>query len=407
MTQDNYRRASQSSDPQADHLDALLTAGSRGRTAPATHQSTGELAPLLSAADALAPLAGALPRPDFASRLEAQLLARADSQAPTREMPAPPLVARRGAPPARPLLSSRRRFVPVTWAAVAACVMLAMTVGALTANASPGAPFYTLRKVVEGIGTDLSGGQAAIARDSLQRGSTALVAFDTAIKSNDEGAAMVALAQLTQADQQAASAIAQVTDGAQRAALQRQLDSLRQQDEGSLRGALSSLGWPSRVKVTAALHGIGVATLSVTSARVIDGRKDHTESSGSASAASGPIKIIIMGAGFAPGAVLLVDGRPAGVVDSVTPAVVQAHIDATALDGDIHDLGVGEPDGTAASTSHIDSPGREGSSSATPGTEENSTPSPDVTASPGDNGAGTPSQSGFMGVTPASALREP
>lgn len=406
MTPDN-RRPSHSSDPQADHLDALLTARSRGSATPDARQSTGELAPLLSAADALAPLAVALPRPDFASRLEAQLQARADSQAPTREMPAMQPVARRGAPLAHRAPPSRRRFVPVTWTAVAASVMLAMTVGALTANASPGAPFYTLRKVVEGIGTDLSGGQAAVARDNLQRASTALVAFDAAISRNDEGAALVALAQLTQADQQAASAITQVADSTQRAALQNQLDSLRQREVSSLRGALPALGWPARVKVTEALHGIGVATLSVTSARVIDGRKDHTESSGSAGATSGPVKIIVMGAGFAPGAVLLVDGQPAGVVDSVTPAVVQAHIDATALDGDISSIGVGEPDGSAASTSHIDAPGRDSASSATPGTEERSTPSPDGATSPSENGAGTPSQSGFILVTPASAVREP
>ena len=99
--------------PRGDHfdqLDALLTARYAGRPAAArAGMAPADLAPLLAAADTLTPLAEALPTAEFAAQLEARLLARVESQAPTIPMTAfPPATSSRRATSVAP----RRRAAP-------------------------------------------------------------------------------------------------------------------------------------------------------------------------------------------------------------------------------------------------------------------------------------------------------
>lgn len=399
MRPEDRLHISRGSDPrgsrgdQMDQFDAVLTARLAGRSVPGARALSSDLAPLLTAADALAPLAQALPRAEFADRLEAQLRARAVDHAPTRPVTvAPPLH------PQRELLARRRRFTPLVQGAIAACVMLGMTIGALTASAHPGAPFYPLRKVVEGIGTNLNGGQEAVARDNLQRASAALAAFNAAASQSDDDAATTALGQLTQADQQAASAISQVGAGSQRAALQSQLDSLHAQETPDLRAALSNLGWPARIQVTSALRALSATSLAVTSARISGASGDRVDG-GRSGTATGDVTVTVSGAGFTPGAVLLINGRPAGTVDTVTPDRLTAHLASGTLNGRVTSVGVGEPDGSAASTTHVELDDSGARSGSTPEPGDQSTPGSASTPEPSGGGDSTPTTQGTPGST--------
>ncbi len=367
---------------QIDQLDALLTARRAGATAPHARMAPAGLAPLLAAADTLAPFADAQPSAGFAARLEARLMARVEAGEGARPVAA---IA-----PARARARSAR-LARLTWAAVAACVLLGMMVGALTASAHPGAPLYSLRKAVEGIGADLTGGPAATARDNLQRASAALAAFNAAASQGDNTAALTALGQLTQADHQAADAIAQVGDSGQRAALQSQLDSLRSQEVSDLRAGLSNLDWPARIQVTNALRALNATRLVVTSARIIGasgGGANSTGHDGNGVRPGGQVTVIVTGAGFSTGAVLLINGQQTGVVDSVTQDTLVAHLDAKALDAAVTSVGVGEPDGSAAITTHIESDGHASGEGATPG--DHATPGAEATPSEGGDSTPTP-----------------
>ena len=391
---------------QLERLDALLTARQAGRRAGA-QTTRDELAPLLAAAETLALLADARPSTEFADRLEARLMARVEAREPTQAMTVAPSVqrerlARRGLPPGR-AASRWARGSQVTWSAIAACLVLLMTVGALTASAHPGAPFYPLRKVVEGLSTDFNGGPATTARDSLQRASAALAAFNDAASQGDNAGALTALGQLTQADRQTADAIAQVSDGAQQAALQSQLDSLHAQETAGLRAGLAHLDWPARIEVTSALRGLHATTLAVTTARIKGTREGDSGDGEKRAPSGGSVTVIVNGAGFTPGAILLLDGRPAGVVDAVTPQIITAHLPAGALNGDVKSIGVGEPDGSAASTTHIESDDHGPDATGTPEPGDHSTPGADATPGDGshDGGDGTPTPQGTANVTPS------
>ncbi len=406
--------------PRGDHLDqldALLTARYAGASAARAGMAPADLAPLLAAADTLNPLADALPTVEFAAQLEARLLARAEAQAPTIPMTVfPPANPARPANPVRRRAAPRRRHLSqFTWAAVAACVLLGMTVGALTASAHPGAPFYPLRKAVEGISSNLTGSSAATARDDLQRASAALVAFNAAASRGDNAAALTALGQVAQADQQATDAIAQVGDSGQRATLLNQLESLHAQETTDLRSALPNLGWPARVQVTSALRALKAPTLSVTSARIISahGSDSGGDKSGGKSGgkSSGQVTVIVNGAGFTPGAVLLINDQPAGVVDAVTARTVAAHLASGTTGEDVSSIGVGEPDGSAASTTHVESDDHNFTATTTPESGDNSTPDAESTPTQasgdgGGGGDGSPTPQQTPGAIPSPSGRD-
>jgi hypothetical protein len=406
MNPEDHPPGSNGFDPRGDQLerlDALLTARQAGRPAGAL-ATRGDLAPLLAAAEMLAPMADAHPSAEFADRLETRLMARVEAREPTHAMTAYPPARHerserqerhtRRAPP-------RRRFIQITWAAVAACLMLGMAVGALTASAHPGAPFYSLRKIVEG----LNGDQAATARDNLQRARAALAAFNAAASQGNDAGALTALDQLTQADRQAADAIAQVSDSNQQAALQSQLDSLRAEETAGLRAGLANLDWPTRIAVTSALRGLHETALTVTAARIKGATQGDSGDGSKRAPPSGSVTVTVSGGGFIPGAILLLDGRPAGVVDSVTPQTVTAHLPAAALNADVKSIGVGEPDGSAASTTHIESDEHNSDATGTPEPGDHSTPGANTTPGDGshDGGDGTPTPQGTADVTPTPA----
>ena len=145
--------------------------------------------------------------------------------------------------------------------------------------------------------------------------------------------------------------------------------------------------WADRVMTTLALGGLGVSVPQVTSA-TLDTSHDGTW------------RITLTGTGFEQGAMLLADGRSAGTVISLSTEFLIA--DLQVRGGLPAALGVGNPDGTAAATGHINVIM---AGSATPTAEDQEgTPTPDdettPTTTPGDAGdqaTPTPSPSGDGG----------
>jgi hypothetical protein len=353
---------------QIEQLDALLTERALGRPSAHTEIEATGLEPLLSAADVLVPLAEAKPSDAFAVRLEARLLARSALRAVTQPAITPLNV--RALPPGQSRGAvSRRHMARVSWVTVAALMLVSVTVGALTASAHAGSPLYGLRKAVDGISASLTDSAGASARASLQRASADLRDFITATSQDDIATALTALDRLSKDDHQAATAISQVANSGERSTLQSQLDSLRAQETSTLRGALPTLDWSARVRVTNALRAINATALIVTSAHI------RSNPSGSGTRSPATVVITVKGNGFVAGAVLLINGQPAGVVDSVSPHMLVANLPAGATGAGITSVGVGEPDGVAASTTRIESnDDNENDPSGTSGSGGSSTP---------------------------------
>lgn len=323
-------------DDFASRLDAELDARRRDplRVPPS------DLSRLTRAADRLNALNMVEPRPAFARKLEADLLARA------RANDHPPLTVI----PARRTRAWTRHPIPIRVALVA-CIVVA-GIGLLsifTATAHAGTPLYPLqRAVIAAIGAD----QTSVAQADLQQANAALERFAGAASVGDNANAGAALTQLTKANQAVEQAIQHETDGAQRNTLQAQYNDLRNREQTTLRHALSTLSWPTRTQVTSAMRGLGAPALIT----VIGARVNGVKPSGAAKA-SGQMMISISGANFQPGAVLLVNGVDFGQVSAVTSSLVVAHLPAGRV-SHIDSIGVGLPDGTAAMTYDVEFGGR-------------------------------------------------
>jgi hypothetical protein len=358
-------------EPQ-DRLDALLSSRSSTRrrwSLPASQRE--ELEPLLDLADDLALVGNAFPAPGFANDLEARLCARASRQAIgvvdeedsaeyADNAPTIPALAIPGRP-------SRRRLRPAShaprvswkiWTSLAAAILLALTVTTFTVavNASPGSALYAVRRWQEDARTNLANSDADRARLHVQYATDALDALDAAVAQHaDANVYDEALGRFTDEMSQAAAALAQVPSGSDHDSLSAGLDDLRARGRTDLREALPSLSWPRRITTTSALGNLGEPVPTVTK---VSGVRF--------SAPSGHIwTITITGWGFQYGAILLVRQRPAGHVVSVSATQLVAQLSAGYDDSLPHDVGIGNPDNTAASTVQVASEHDDDAPSAT------------------------------------------
>jgi hypothetical protein len=339
------------------------------------------LEPLLEIADDLASVGTMLPAPSFADDLEARLLARAGWQpvkahapesgprpvAPatpaadgqTRDhdeasdLPTVPLLARsdesdrtdRSRRDAPGRVRTPRRVSWRVWSSLAAAVLLALTITtfAVAVNANPGSAFYGVRRWQEDARTNLAMSDVDRANLHLQYATDALDALDAA--QYDANAYREALGRFTDEFGQATAALEQVPAGSDHDALAARLDDLRARGRQDLRAALLSLSWSARIATTSALGGLGEPVLGLAQVRGVR-----------VSSLSGPVWIVtITGSGFQTGAILLVRQRPAGHVVSVSSTQVVAQLSAGRDDSLPHDIGVGNPDNTAASTAQVTS----------------------------------------------------
>ena len=380
-----------------DRLDALLSAlyepepgqprTSRSRAgaplngngavgAPGPAGDDTALAPLLETARRLAPLAAAQPDPRFARTLHARVLARA--------------AERREGVGAREWRSARLQMPARGWygirhGLIAATVVLALSLGTLTvaAAANPGSPLFGLHRLEQGVQVAVTGDSASRAHLHLAYARQWLAALSDAAAHHQGDAYTAALQALQQEDSAAASEIAQTPDKATRAALASELNALHNDERSALRAALPLVGWPDRVATTQALADLDVTTPMVSGATL--------------SAGDDSWDVSVSGVGFETGAVLLVNGQPAGHVTSVTPSALVARLRFSGNSAIPQTLGIGNPDGTAAVTTRISvkvppAPGD--------GHEGQGTPQPTEghewggTATPGQNGTTTPGQNG-------------
>jgi hypothetical protein len=145
---------------------------------------------------------------------------------------------------------------------------------------------------------------------------------------------------------QAADALAQVPAGTDRDTLTAQMEALGVRGQGDLRAALPSLDWSERITTTSALGALGEPVVMVT-------RVSSVRTSSWATSTMPTWTLTITGSGFQSGAILLVRERPAGHVVSVTPTSVIAQLTSGEEDDLPRDIGVGNPDDTAATTSQV------------------------------------------------------
>jgi hypothetical protein len=236
----------------------------------------------------------------------------------------------------------RLRGSRVFWQALAAAVVLTFAGGAMAvaAAAPPGSPLYGLHRWEDGVRVSLAASPADRTRLHLRYATDALVALDRAVAQRQGNPTYGdALATLRREQAAAARDLAQVPAGHGRDALTAQLSSLRTQARHDLRAALGSRSWPDRLSTTSALAELGDAVPSVAHA-VVAHESDRRW------------QVTLSGAGFQPGAVLLVNGVPMGTAHVVSPNLLTAEVSDVASLRHVA-LGVGNPDGTAAATESV------------------------------------------------------
>jgi hypothetical protein len=367
-------------DSLQDRLDALLSSQPSARwSLPGSQRE--ELEPLLDLADDLALVRTVLPASTFADDLEARLLARArrhstgavnvlgeeDDAVDVDYAPTIPALAIPNQPShraSRPARGSRRVSWRV-WTSLAAVILLALTITTFTvaANASPGSALYGVRRWQEDARTNLAMTDADRAKLHIQYATDALDALDAAVAQHasaniyDE-----ALGRFTDELRQANDALALVPAGSDHDSISASLEDLRARGRRDLRAALPSLDWSGRITTTSALKDLGIPTLTITK---VTGVRTSTQ--------TGHVwTITITGSGFQNGAILLVRQRPAGHVVSVTPSQIVAQISGGEDDSLPHNIGVGNPDNTAATTTQVAS-------------EHDDDDTPSATGTPGGN----------------------
>jgi hypothetical protein len=400
-----------------DRLDALLSLHAENWRLqpdnPATNGLNGhdDLQPLLDVAERLTDLAGAQPSPEFIARLEAQFLAEAaylQDQAGAE----PPLLGNDmttlpGSDPAMlfpslmpPILGNDAPTLPgITWAAEqedgteldvvpeqlrsarrrparrarllwpAVAAALLLVIGATTftaaAAASPGTVLYGLHRWEQSVQVGMAGSAADRTNLHFSYAQSALDALEAAVARHDTGAAYDdALTTYRDEMQAAATSAGSVPAGSEQDALFAQLRQLTTHGRADLHSALAILAWSERVETTAVLADIGDSVLHVTQVSMVyAGHGQHLW------------QVTVSGTDFQQGALLLVNGRPAGAVISVTPTTLVAQLsgdDSTPLPSSI---GVANPDNTAALTGNVSSH-----------EQENVTPSPQQTPVGDDHG---------------------
>jgi hypothetical protein len=283
------------------------------------------------------------------------------------------------------LWGSRTRLL---WPAVAAALALVIGGGTLTAaaHALPGSPLFGVRKLEQNVQISLASSAADRVRLHLAYASDALAALDAVVAGHGGDPAYAdALNALREEDQAAASGVAELPSGSERDSLAAQVDALRSRERQDLRAALPTLGWPDRIATTDALGQADDTVPTVTSTTIgrgVSGNGGGGESDGHR------WQVIVQGTGFQPGAVLLVNGVPAGTVTNVSPTELQAEVSAAGAGSFAGSIGIGNPDGTAAVTTQISQPDRG------PGPQATTTPGHDHGTGGGGDGhgghAGTP-----------------
>ncbi|MFI5273632.1 MAG: hypothetical protein ACHQ4H_11420 [Ktedonobacterales bacterium] len=403
-------------------LDALLSSAGIGRERVWSESGADRaLAPLLAAADHLAPLRTARPDASFANALEQRLLtqaaARAQSSRATTSAPGSgiPLAVAGQSPrmayqpsesggadhaqrnrtahtPAGSHRHATRRggiaSVPLwTRALAAACVFVALGSALFVAGASaqPGSFLFRLHRAEQWVQVNLASSPEDRARLHLQYASDALASLDRSVASRASGSAYSdALATLQVELGASSAAIEVVAPGTTHDSLAAQLAALQQRARGDLLAALAARNWPDRLATSAMLGSLGESVPQVTGATI-------SEDTGTTSHGTRVVRVVLSGSGFTSGALLVLDGHPRGTVISVTATTLIAEVAVDPASLHLLSAGIENPDGTAAETRNLTHTGAARSSDTPlprPGATPNTTPkaTPDTTPGAGSRG---------------------
>lgn len=340
-------------DDSAQDFDALLEARIEGAPAFASASAEG-IEPALAAAERIAAGRDIAPSPDFAQTLKARFLDLAEARQSAQSKQevvapvAPPLAnpdrpARRmGGRYLQSVLRSRR----IQIATLAATLLIVVGAGLLVAAASapPASPLYPIRRIGQSIRVGVATNKADAAQLHMTYADQALASLTDAAKKHDLERYRAALATLVEEDRAAATAASTMPRGDQRTQVETQVAQLRAREVAGLRAALPALGWHDRISATAALAGIGADTLSITSAEINKAVKGK--------GGQHLWQVAVVGHGFQPGAVLLINESQRGNIVSVTGDLLIAQVEDGPIQGSAS-IGVGNSDNTAASTNHI------------------------------------------------------
>ncbi len=153
------------------------------------------------------------------------------------------------------------------------------------------------------------------------------------------------------------AAVAEVPAGNERTSAQQDLSQVLAQEVQTLRQLLPSLDWPLRVLFTHQLGVLGEAVPTVTRVQV-------------QALANGTLLIILTGTHFAPLARFMLNGQPAGRVNSITSGQLIVVIRTPHWAQGSRAFGVLNPDGTAAQLVLRGEDSHTGSGTPTPNNDE-------------------------------------
>ncbi len=352
---------------------------SRRPRQPADEPGQGsELRELLETAQQLDRLPTLRPDAAFARHLEQHLQSRAAAmRAPGQRQAAPATISRKK----RPLLAWAR--VHPAWAAVVmalAFLGILGVIGVAGAEASsPDNPFYQVKLFEQGVRLTFAS-QADRIRLHISYAQDDLSELQQHTSAGDDNTYLQTLQYLQQETSEAASALASLPAGQEHDQLAQMLAQLTASEQQTLRSLLPSLDITERLATTQALADLGTPTPTIRSVVVTAG-------------ADGKSTVVITGAGFQPGASLLVDGQVVSASVEVTQTQLKATL-ALAADARPQTFGVSNPDGTVAQSNQIQW------ASATPTPEPTNTPTGEPTHGPGDHPTPTPGRGNHGTPTP-------
>jgi hypothetical protein len=291
-----------------------------------------EVAGNLAAAEVLTRLRRIDVPPEFASRLELYIRARARNLAQQNGRAIPITHPRNP-------VSSNRFLVRRTWIAVLAAAVLLMLAGAgiLTASARslPGDPLYGLKQAEYQLTLTFAGDPQSRERVKIDQLQSTIVDLNKVVDDGrDDDAIRLALDIVVTKTNDSRAAVAALPASPERDAAQRSLESVLAGEEQTLRHLLNHVDWPVRLAFTRQLGVLGDPVPTLTHVML------RTQSNGT-------LQITLTGTHFAPHAELFIDGRPAGVMSQNTSGQLVAVISKSHWSPGEHAFGVLNPDGTA------------------------------------------------------------
>lgn len=298
-----------------------------------------EVAASMAAAHALAQLNEIDIPPGFAQKLELPIRSRAHDLARqngrltsnTRPLHISPYPR-----PSHPQMHQPRRTWIAALGIVAALALACFGILTVSAQSLPGDPLYGLKQATEQFKLNLSSNPQDRASAQIDQLHSTLVDLNTVVNNRrGDDAISVALNSVADKTNNARAAVVSLPTGTNRDAEQQNLNNMLNQEDQTLRHLLNQVNWTIRLAFTRQLGALGDPVPTVTHITTLVQSK-------------GTLLITLTGTNFAPGARLVIDGQQAGTVTGNTQGQLTASIsNATALFGE-HQIGVLNPDGTAA-----------------------------------------------------------